>query len=91
MSRTKKRTEWKIETLPAGDTLDIWEGDNHIAEVFDMTKAPLIAAAPELLEALKVAQDLTDKWKRSPQGADFHHVDKVLRDAIASAEGRAQG
>ena len=39
---------------------------------------------PELLVACKAAQDLTDKWKRTKDGADFHHVDNLLRSALDS-------
>jgi len=39
----------------------------------------------DLLAACRVAQDLTDKWKRTEHGADFNEVDSVLRAAIAKA------
>ena len=38
-----------------------------------------------LMEALKVAIDLTDKWKRTEHGADFEEVDSVLRKALELA------
>ena len=45
----------------------------------------VLEAFSGLLAACKAAVDLTDKWKRLPPGADFIHVDSVLRAAIAKA------
>jgi len=53
----------------------------------DKATARLVASAPDLLLACQVAFDLIDKWKRTPQGADFFEVDSVLRKAIIKAGG----
>jgi hypothetical protein len=55
--------------------------------------ARLIAAAPELLEAAKLALDIAEEWISSElSGTGFYEEDMAelqpVRDAIAKAEGK---
>ena len=52
----------------------------------DLQWCSMHKAAPQLVEAIQIALDLTDKWKRTSQGADFFEVDSQLRKALATAE-----
>ena len=75
------------ETAQAYDKLQINSGNHTIATVYHRTDARLIAAAPELLEALRDVLHLAhpDKAKSTE---DFAARLTTARAAIAKAEGR---
>ena len=64
------------------DTGDI--GEQPIATVYDPRNAPVVVAAPELLEACRTALE-----NLAPTYCSDHLVMKRLRAAIAKAEGSA--
>ncbi len=81
---------------------DVWDGDYKIIsgnktvavvmyyDVTEKTKANarLIAAAPELLKALKVIA----VWANNPSnnGADYGHIHALSMEAIAKAKGETE-
>jgi hypothetical protein len=74
-----------IRSVPANywlASIDSWDGAvDHAAN------AQLIAAAPEMLAALKVAEaHLYDSWQNHAGGSDDL---ETVRNAIAKAEGRS--
>lgn len=81
--REKGKELWRVPRSigPACADHDHWAG-NHIA--VDAPDARLIAAAPELLEALKALDALFSPCVRDSTQADW--IDKA-RAAIAKAEG----
>lgn len=77
----EKPTEAAMRAARAmfGDTNENTRGltTEHAAAIIDReTNLPAKEAA------LRAAADLTDKWKRTEHGADFHHVDNLLRAAL---------
>lgn len=79
---------WKIKDS-ANEGAIVERTKNLSNQIVPIEDAFLIAAAPELLEALKALQDLT--WHSDNNGrteADYIRVKKQVRDAIAKAEGK---
>ena len=72
---------WVQEPSIVG-TVDIYAGDTHIAEVFDVASAPVIQAAPDLLAAVEHV------LQASEDGGTFADVDfAMLRAAANKARG----
>lgn len=76
--------------------LEIWSPNRHIGTIHehvddlseDECNAALIAAAPEMLAALKAASQLLGEIS-SKNGMSFFSVGGMIDDAIAKAEGRS--
>lgn len=94
---TPKYTRWTADECPdAGDGITIRpydgspNGDTEAAEiatVYDPANAPLIAAAPALLEALKRLRDCPALMLDGQEPEDVAAIE-AASDAIAAAEGR---
>ncbi len=83
--------EWKLELRPADNVYRIRTDNDIIADVFgingeDKASAHLIAAAPELYEALRKAHDALDfingKWGTKQELCLFCHSDKYDASGI---------
>ncbi len=78
---------WHIITAAGGRiTVNI-----HIeaGNATDIANARLIAAAPEMLEALKMAQQVINAHIPNEMPVCVPGVSRYIREAIANAEGRA--
>lgn len=79
-----------LEEYEQDDSLMPWDrgGYASLSRVGYDRARHAINALPGLVEALKIAQDSTDKWMRSEHGADFFEVGRVLRAALRLAESK---
>jgi hypothetical protein len=71
---------------------DVWieaNGDT-VAEVWADGDACLIAAAPDLLAALKIAEGYIHLWMEHNTGRNELNDLEAVEQAIAKAEGRAE-
>mgnify|MGYP001603505041 CR=1 FL=1 len=64
------------------------QNSSAIVSVIGEANARLIAAAPELLEAVKAVQRLIDTNSGQLSASQALRADEILRAAIAKAEGR---
>ena len=84
----------KIEEFnPVDGTFFLISGDGFLAKAFTLPNARLIAAAPELLEALKRAESMLCKQEDALRalGADEPDAESAIltaRAAIAKATGK---
>jgi hypothetical protein len=85
---------WRVDNGPASETWQIWRIDEPewIADIWTSeADAHLIAAAPELFQALTWAVDalgrLTDRPGAVSTGTAFRYKVDECRAAIAKAEG----
>jgi hypothetical protein len=67
----------------------VQRGRGPIAYVASRQDVPLIAAAPDLLEAAKQALQIMGETRRSQALWEFDEVMTALEDAIAAAERKA--
>ena len=85
MNHTPGQWETSRDAVPDGHVqITVYAEDGtRVATVFDReANAPLIAAAPDLLYAVKMA----DEWFRDPNNRDADDTWHVLREAIYRAE-----
>lgn len=85
---------WKVAPAREG-IIDIFDANDHdVVTLYGgrMGNAQLIAAAPELLEALKTAKETIRVW-HGPNAWDIYDRAspemKVINSAISKAEGRS--
>ena len=85
---------WRVVNKPRLSSLEVYAGDTAICELWrradraaEHATAQLIAAAPDLLEALRLIEDIND------ESSDYLHsgevaraTGKIARAAIAKAE-----
>lgn len=87
MTAETKHTAGPWVVRPANTRIDtsVWTADGVrlIAQTVRLEDAPLIAAAPDLLAALKAAKDFIGNGYQPPELVEQMHA------AIARAEGRS--
>lgn len=85
---------WRIVNSPRSSSLEVYAGDTAICELWrradraaEHATAKLIAAAPDLLAALKALMPILDN--DGPLVAAYADIGPLVRAAIAKAEGTA--
>ena len=90
---------WRVVNKPRLSSLEVYAGDTAICELWrradraaEHATAQLIAAAPDLLEALKAINEAAcyvTEEDPSNQRMGLLLIGTIARDVIAKAEGRA--
>ena len=84
---------WRLNTDGCGDLFVSGAGSEYICEIgpycsgADMADARLIAAAPELLEALMAARSELEAYEEDATGERYNNL--MINAAIAKAKGEA--
>ncbi len=85
MSSSKKWIAKKLHGAPVRYLIETDRGEHVTDYVFKVEEANLIAAAPDLLEALQLVMDDLDK---SSDGRVYEDAFDAVRNAIAKATGK---
>jgi hypothetical protein len=78
----------KLEVYVTGDHVNLFDGDNQIARVWDKDKADAIVRAVNSHEALLEAAKEAESVLAAIQGQGNHRIAQHLRIAINKAEGK---
>ena len=80
---------WLAKRAKSGEMVQIAsDGWSKVADVYHPVDARLIAAAPDLLEALKGAAEVIDACVRNTATVPIPGISRIMRAAIAKAEGK---
>ena len=78
------KEKWAVKVNPKGYGFDVVEGKHRIADQLTEANAHLIAAAPEMYEALKLYHD----HQKGTKGHYCWKCAEVIESALAKAEGK---